>query len=112
MSHEWKGYANVPLSEGDTVKVFEMAKADGINLSLLKQEVYSGYKLSVKYTESTDTWWVSLTGTATTGNTGLSLSGAGDTFDLAVAALLYKHMFLLNMEWPTPAPRKRNPSAR
>lgn len=108
MSQKWFGFANVQLEDRDMLQIFNMSK-DASNLwRTLMLECQAGYKLSIKYVERSGQWWFTLTGSEISGNDGLSLSSSGETEELAMASLVYKHRNITDSHWPHP----QNPDDR
>lgn len=97
---DWKGFAEVRLTlEQDAdFETWDLTFDDV--LTLIGDNVASGYKLSTAWNEQNETFIASLTGGKNSGgNNGYTLSSFASTWSEAIALLAYKHNVVTEGNW-------------
>jgi hypothetical protein len=96
----WKGFVNVELSDAHKPQVKLLAQEPQDVWDEILSMVESDYKLTVSYDGNRSTWNASLTcRNPQDRNGGLTLTGRGGSFIGAAAALVFKHVRVLNRDW-------------
>lgn len=96
----WKAFVNVDIPR-DLEKVAKDVILDADKTAERMSDLLSqGYKLSVQYNASNDTFIATLTGQyADLVNAGNSLSGFGKDWIIAIGAVCYKHFDVAQGKW-------------
>lgn len=96
----WKGFINVELTDQQKPEVKELMRDMQSVWDEVIDLIAADYKLTVSFDGERSAWNASLTCRSTADrNGGLTLTGRGGSFVAALAALVYKHVRILNRDW-------------
>ena len=100
-SVQWRGFKDVRLSDAQRDAYEHWDAEDGDVYLLLASAVASGFKFTMSYNGSNDTYTATLTGqdTAPAAAQGYSLSAFAPDFYNACRTLAYKHDLILEGDW-------------
>lgn len=96
----WKSFANVDIPAHRREEAKDVIAEVDLTIDRIGDLVAQGYKLSVSYSPDTDTYIATLTGTyADLKNAGLSMSGYGKDWVIALGVVAYKHFHIAEENW-------------
>lgn len=96
----WKAFANVDIPDSRMNEAAAIIKDADKTVDRISELVGLGYKLSVSYNASNDTFTATLTGAyADLPNAGMSLSGYAKDWVMALGAVCYKHFEMCDGKW-------------
>lgn len=100
----WKSFVNVDIPYGDRESAKEVILDADKTVERVSDLVSQGYKLSVSYSASNDSFIATLTGAyADLPNAGLSMSGFGKDWIVALGSVCYKHFDVSKGTWSSGA---------
>lgn len=95
----WKGFIECRLTADQLDGLMTWEFVDEDVWQLLISEVMGGYKFTIAYNPQNNSFVASLTGGIATANSGYTLSAFAPDYSMAVRALAYKHMVILEGDW-------------
>lgn len=97
---EWRGFIDVKMTDAEKEMFSQWDVHDHDLFVLLSEAVAQGHKLSLTFNKQNDTFVCSFTGNeGTDKHEGYTLSAYGGDWYIAVRALVFKHVILLESDW-------------